>query len=113
MPPGAAETRGLQEVDALDGKEEQVPTERREASSGLFVAVAYSNCNCFFLGRVLNTEDGIFGTFLEQIVGKNGVFCWPSQATVETVDAEQVFITDLEAEEANTNQLTFPRLREV
>lgn len=29
-PPGAAETRGLQEVDVLDGKEEQVPTERRE-----------------------------------------------------------------------------------
>ena len=32
------------------------------------------------------------------------------QATVETVDAEQVFITDLEAEEAYTNRLT--RIRE-
>ena len=29
------------------------------------------------------------------------------------MDAEQVFITDLDAEEANTNWLTFPRIREV
>jgi len=45
-----------------------------QVSSGMFVAVAYSNCDCFFLGRVLNAEDGIFSiTFLEQIDGKNNV----------------------------------------
>ena len=33
----------------------------------------------------------------------------PPQATVKTVDAEQVFATDLEVEEADTNRLTFPR----
>ena len=32
---------------------------------------------------------------------------------METVDAEQVFIADLESEEADTNRLTFPRIREV
>lgn len=32
---------------------------------------------------------------------------------MESADAEQVFITDLEAEEADTNQLTFSRIREV
>ena len=32
---------------------------------------------------------------------------------METVDAEQVFITDLAAEEANTNWLTFSRIQEV
>lgn len=85
-----------------------------QVSSGMFAAVAYSNCDCFFLGRVLKAEDGIFSiTFLEQIDGKNGVFDRPAQATVQTVDTEQVFITDLEAEEAGTNRLTFPRIREV
>jgi len=78
-----------------------------QVSSGMFVAVAYSNCDCFFLGRVLKAEDGIFSiTFLEQIHGKNAVLGWPAQATMETVDTEQVFITDLEAKEAGTNWLT-------
>jgi len=44
---------------------------------------------------------------------ENAVFCWPVQATVETVDAEQVFMADLQAEGANTNQITFPRIREI
>ena len=69
----------------------------------MFVTVTYSNCDCFSLGRVLSAKDGILSiTFLEQIDEKNNVFGWPPQATVETVDAEQVFITDLEAEEADT-----------
>ena len=81
----------------------------------MFVAVAYSNSNCFFLGRVLDTEDGILSIeFLERIDEESNVFGWPHQATVETVDADQVFITDLEAEEAaDTNRLTFPRILEV
>ena len=55
-----------------------------------------------------NTEGGTLTiTFLERIVGRNDVFGCPTQATVETVDDEQ------EAEEANTNRLTFPRIREV
>ena len=49
-----------------------------QASSGMFVTFAYSNCDCFFLGRVLNSEDGILSiTFLEQIDGNNDVFGWP------------------------------------
>ena len=85
-----------------------------QVSSDLFVAVVYSNCDCFFLGRVQNTEGGTLTIkFLVRIVGRNDVFGWPAQATVETVDAEQVFITDLEAEGADTNWLTFPRIREV
>ena len=80
----------------------------------MFVAVAYSNCECFFLGRVLNAEDSVLSiTFLEQIDGKNGVFRWPAQAIVESVEAEQVFITDLEAKDADTNRLTFPRIQDV
>jgi len=75
-----------------------------QVSSGMFVAATYSNCDCFFLGRVLKVEDGIFSvTSLEQIDQKNGVFGRPTQATMETVDTEQVFITDLEAEEADTD----------
>ena len=67
--------------------------------------------DCFFLGRVQNTEGGTLTiTFLDRTVGQNDVFGWPAQATVETMDNEQVFITDLEAEEANTNRLTFPRI---
>ena len=85
-----------------------------QVSSDLFVAVAYSNCDCFFLGRVQNTEGGTLTVkFLERIVGQNDVFGWPAQATVETVDDEQVFITDLEAEDNSNNRLTFPRMREV
>ena len=42
------------------------------------VAVAHSNCDCFFLRR-------------------------HPQTTVGAVDAEQVFNTDLEAEEAQTD----------
>ena len=63
----------------------------------MFCAVAYNNCDCFFLGGVLNREDGTLSiTFLEQIDGRNDVFGWASQVTVETVDAEQMFITGLE-----------------
>ena len=88
---------------------------RLQVSSGMFVAVVYSNCNSFFLGKVLNTKDGILSiSFLEEIDGKSHVFAWPPQATVETVDAEQVLITGLEAKEAaDTNRLTFPRIMEV
>ena len=85
-----------------------------QVSSGQFVAVAYSNCDCFFMGRVLNAEDGILSiTFLQKFDEKNSVFGWPAQSTVETVDAEQVFMSDLEAKEAHTNRLTFPRIKEV
>ena len=38
------------------------------------------------------------------------MFCWPVQAMVETVDAKQVFMADLQAEGANTNRITFPRI---
>ena len=49
-----------------------------QVSSGMFVAVVYSNCDCFFLGRVLNVDDGILSiSFLEQIDGRNNVFGWP------------------------------------
>ena len=66
---------------------------------------------------MLKTEDGIVTiNFLEKKDEKkegNAVFCWPVQATVETVHAEQVFMADLQAERANTNRITFPRIREI
>jgi len=50
-------------------------------------------------------------------MGKNGVFGWPAQVTVETVDTEQVFITDLRRSRGSwyklANALTFPRIQEV
>ena len=66
---------------------------------------------------MIKTEDGIVTiNFLEKKDEKkdeNAVFCWPVQETVETVDAEQVFMADLQAEGANTNRITFPRIREI
>ena len=59
---------------------------------------------------MLKTEDGLVTiSFLEK-KGENAVFCWPVQATVETVDAEQVFMADLQADGTNTNRITFPRI---
>ena len=52
-------------------------------------------------------------TFLDQIEGKNVFSCPPRQQWRLDVDAEQVFIVDLEAKEADTNRLTFPRIQEV
>ena len=66
---------------------------------------------------MLKTEDGLVTiSFLEKKDEKkdeNAVFCWPVQATVETVDAEQVFVADLQAKGTNTNRITFPRIREI
>lgn len=42
-------------------------------------------------------------TFLDQIEGKNVFSCPPRQQWRLDVDAEQVFIVDLEAKEADTN----------
>ena len=44
-------------------------------NNGKFVAVAYSNCDYFILGRVLRAEDGIFTiTFLGKTDEKNDGF---------------------------------------
>lgn len=52
---------------------------------------------------MIKTEDGIVTIIFlgkkDEKKDENAVFCWPVQATVETVDAEQVFMADLQAEE--------------
>lgn len=77
-PPLAAETKEHQELNASERKEELELTKSPEVSSGMFVAVVYSNCNSFFLGKVLNTKDGILSiSSLEEIDGISHVFAWP------------------------------------
>ena len=79
-----------------------------------FVAVAYSNCESFYLGQVLNKENGTFSiSFLEGGDGEDSIYSWPSQIVVEEVAADQVFFVGLKSMEIDSNKLVFPQLKEI
>ena len=56
------------------------------------MAVAYSNCNKFYIGEILKEENNIFEiSFLTDINGDNRNFTRASNPRVETAHCDQVF----------------------
>ena len=79
-----------------------------------FVTVAYSNYDSFYLGWVLNKENGTCSiSFLVGGDEEYAIYSWPSQMVVEQVASHQVFMDGLKSEEMDSNKLVFPQLKEI
>ena len=69
---------------------------------GQYHAVTYTNCDSFFLGKLLAVDEGIFSiSCLIEDDGKNATYTWPTPAKIEAVDSDQVFMRNLKVKEAN------------
>ena len=69
------------------------------------MAVAYSNCNKFYVGKILKQENIFHLSFLTDLNGDNRKFTRVSNPKVETAHSDQVFQQNF-AVQINGEELT-------